>query len=170
MTGLLLQPAAGMKQVSSHWYLAKDGNATARRLFHRHYSYRPYADGRRPLIFVGPGEKMVLINMDGTALFVWRRFQSADGQTGVNCAIFRNESGVRSSLLILEAEDAATARWGETRAYTYVNPRKIISSNPGYCFQMAGWKKRGTTRWNKLLVLDKHLTVNPPASVPGAEH
>jgi hypothetical protein len=37
------------------WLEVPDGDATARDLFQAHYSYRPYADGRRPLLFVGPG-------------------------------------------------------------------------------------------------------------------
>jgi hypothetical protein len=37
--------------------------------------------------------------------------------------------------MILEAETFALERWpDETRLYTYVNAKKIQSSNPGYCF------------------------------------
>jgi hypothetical protein len=62
-----------------------------------------------------------------------------DGQTGYNCAIFRNESARRSSEIILECERIAIKRWGPARMYTYVDPAKIASRNPGYCFKMAGW-------------------------------
>ena len=37
------------------WIEAKDGDATGRALFRRHYSYKPYADDRDPALFVGPG-------------------------------------------------------------------------------------------------------------------
>lgn len=63
-----------------------------------------------------------------------------DGQLGYNCSIFRNESSRRSSEIILEAEEWAFEKWGPSRIYTYVDPRKITSPNPGYCFKVAGWK------------------------------
>jgi hypothetical protein len=73
------------------WIPVKDGNLTGRSLFRRHYSYQQYRDGRDPALFVGPGEKMVLLTPDARALFVWRKFISGDTQQGVNCAVFRNE-------------------------------------------------------------------------------
>ena len=48
---------------------------------------------------------MVLINQEATALFVWRKFIDKSGQQGINCAVFRNESGCLSSELIIEAEE-----------------------------------------------------------------
>ena len=63
-----------------------------------------------------------------------------DGQTGYNCSICRNESTRRSSDIILEAETLAFDKWGPNRLYTYVDPRKIKSVNPGYCFKVAGWR------------------------------
>lgn len=137
------------------WMHVKDANPTALDIFHRHYSYRPYKDGRKPLHFVGPGEKMVLLTADADALFVWRKFKSGDGQQGVNCAVFRNEGPVRASDLIIEAMTLAWGRWPGSRLYTYVNPRKLKSSNPGYCFLRAGWRKCGITRVNKLLILER---------------
>lgn len=147
-----------MRQLSFRidtWIEVKDGNATAREIFNGHYSRRTYADGRNPQLFVGPGEKIVLVTPEADALFVWRRFISADGQQGINCAVFRNESEKLSSHLILEAEKWAGARWPGERMYTYVNPRKVRSTHPGYCFLKAGWQICGTTKWNKLLILEK---------------
>jgi hypothetical protein len=138
-----------------YWYAVKDGDASARSLFNRHYSRHFYADGRKPKLFVGPGSKMVLMTSDGTALFVWRKFISGDGQQGVNCAIFRNEGRILSSELILEAEKLAWQRWPNERLYTYVNPKSIKSNNPGYCFIKAGWMKIGITKVNKLIILEK---------------
>ena len=89
------------------WVLTTDGDDTARAIFDCHYSRYRYADGRKPLLFVGPGEKMVLVRHDARALFVWRRFVSADGQQGVNCAVFRNEGPELSSQLIREADALA---------------------------------------------------------------
>lgn len=36
-------------------------------------------------------------------------------------------------------------KWPGERFYTYVNPKKVKSTNPGYCFMAAGWKKCGMT-------------------------
>lgn len=140
------------------WMEIRDGDDAARRFFDRHYSRYFYADGRQPKLFVGPGQKTVLVTPCRRVLFAWRNFQSGDDQEGVNCAIFRNEippAEILSSDLILEAEDIARSRWGNVRFYTYVNPRKVRSRNPGYCFLKAGWKKVGITKKRKLWIFAK---------------
>ena len=136
------------------WYAVKDGNLTVRAIANRHYSRRKYRDGRRVVLTVGPGEKMVLLTSCGLAAFIWRKFINDGGQIGINCALFRNESGFRSSDLIIEAEGLAWDRWPGERLYTYVNPRMVKSTNPGYCFLMAGWRKCGTTKGG-LIILEK---------------
>jgi hypothetical protein len=136
------------------WLAVLDGDARARDIFNRHYSRRHYADNRKRTIFVGPGEKMVLLTPECDALFVWRKFISDDGQTGINCAIFQNEGKRTSSELILDAEKLAWQRWPGERLYTYVNPRKIKSTNPGYCFLKAGWSKCGTSKGG-MVILEK---------------
>lgn len=141
-------------QFGQVWIEVKDGDDTARAIFDGHYSRRHYADGRKPLLFVGPGEKMVLITSDALALFIWRKFISDDNQNGINCAVFRNEGPSLSSSLILNAESLAWERWPQERLYTYINPRKIRSINPGCCFLKAGWRKCGLTR-RGLIVLEK---------------
>ncbi len=136
------------------WYAIKDGDPRGRAMLNRHYSGRKYKDGRQPKLFVGPGEKLVLMTSDSLAVFVWRKFVSDDNQEGVNCAVFRNEGPIRSSLLIERAEQFAQSRWPGERMYTYVNPHKIRSSNPGYCFKMAGWTKCGESKGG-LHILEK---------------
>ena len=133
-------------QIADNWYGVKDGNLIALELYLRHYSARHYKDGRDIKLFVGPGEKIVLLTMENNALFVWKKFIDGSGQKGINCSIFRNEGNIKSSLLIKEAVEIARKYWPNERLYTYVNPKKIKSSNPGYCFQMAGWKKCGKTK------------------------
>lgn len=98
---------------------------------------------------------MVLMTSDQSALFVWRKFKDDSGQEGINCAIFRNEGPLLSSYLILEAEKLAYDRWGKERFYTYINPSKIRSVNPGYCFKVAGWTVCGITKVNKLIIMEK---------------
>lgn len=139
------------------WQIAVDGDEAALELYERHYSARRYTDGRTRKLFVGPGEKLVLLTPELDALFVWRQFidQCQPPQTGINCAVFRNEGSRRSSDLILEAENMAGLRWSEPgRFYTYVNSRRVRSTNPGYCFLAAGWRRCGRTRGG-LHILEK---------------
>lgn len=142
-----LLPASGL------WTEIYDANPSAFSLFRRHYSFRRNRNVLDTRI-AGPGEKMLLLSADARALFVWRKFISKDGQQGVNCAVFRNESAHRSSDLILAAMALARTRWPGERFYTYVNPRKVRSSNPGYCFLKAGWRRCGITKTRKLIVLE----------------
>lgn len=142
-------------QVTDNWWMTRDGDDFARDLFNRHYSRYRYRDGRQPKLFVGPGAKIVLVTPCYDALFVWRDFISGDGQLGLNCAVFRNEGRIQSSKLILEAEEvAAMSSLCPHRFYTYVNPGRVASQNPGYCFKMAGWRRCGTTS-KGLHILDK---------------
>lgn len=146
----LVQPSL---LTDSVWIETRDGDPTARAIFDRHYSRRRYADGRQPTLFVGPGQKMVLLTPCARALFVWRKFMSMDQQNGVNCAIFRNEGAGLASRLIRAAMLLAWKRWPGERLYTYVNPRRVQSSNPGCCFKRAGWRRCGFTK-RGLIVLE----------------
>lgn len=147
---------------NNFWYQIKDGDPRAFALMRNHYSFQRYADGRRRdfsnpnrYMFVGPGEKMVLMTIDCLALFVWRKFLDKSGQTGVNCAVFHNSGIYQSSELILQAEELAWLKWPGERLYTYVNSKKIDSVNPGYCFKCAGWRFIGLTKSKKLHILEK---------------
>jgi hypothetical protein len=128
------------------WQLTKDGDPRGLRLYLRHYSARRYQDDRPRRLFVGPGEKLVLVSHDGRAVFAWRRFLDDSGQTGVNCAVFRNEGAGLSSGLITEADAIAWDRWPAERLYTYVDAASVASPNPGYCFKVAGWRWCGRTK------------------------
>lgn len=122
----------------------------------RHYSRRTVGSRQ----FCYSGRKIVLRNADGTVLFAWmypRAEFRNDGRAGFYCSIFRNESARRSSEIILEAETFAVARWGPNRAYTFIDPSKIRSVNPGCCFLKAGWIRTGTTKDGKKIVLEKEL-------------
>ena len=133
------------------WIPIKDGNSTAMSIFKRHYTARKR---RKIEQFIGPGEKMALITPDALALFGWRKFISDDGQTGVNCCVFRNEGTAlaRSSELILAAKEIAWQRWPGERLYTYVDPKKVRHKrDPGRCFKRAGFRECGETKDGKLI-------------------
>jgi hypothetical protein len=127
-----------------------------RQLADRHYSRRTI--GARQ--FAYSGRKLVLRDGPGTVLFVWMFPDPAmrmDGQTGFNCSIFRNESARRSSEIILEAERLAFEKWGPDRLYTYIDPRKVRSVNPGYCFKVAGWKHVSDSTDGKHLLVKERV-------------
>ena len=141
------------------WWLTKDGDVDCLAFFERHYSARKR---RRLAQFVGPGQKRVLRTMpEVSALFAWRKFKddciderTGEQQQGVNCAIFRNESDWRSSDLIRQADAIADYIWPDRRHYTYVDPSRVASRNPGYCFLCAGWVRCGVTKGG-LLVFER---------------
>lgn len=151
------------------WLELKDGDESCRTIFDRHYSRRVYADGRMPKLFIGPGVKHPLMRADGSALFAWRKHISDDGQTGVNCAIFRREGGdVKASELIRQAVQFARERWWpDERFYTYIDPRKvkptIVRGYPvwGWCFYQAGWSFVAIGKGGK------HVLAIEPAAVRG---
>lgn len=137
-----------------HWWVTKDGDADCLELYERHYSCYHYADGRTRKLFIGPGEKLVLRTDAGDAMFAWRKFIDDSGQTGINCAVFRNESSIRSSDLIRQADAIADCVWPSSRHYTFVKAEAVASKNPGFCFLAAGWKRCGKTK-SGLLVLER---------------
>ncbi|RUV98350.1 MULTISPECIES: hypothetical protein [unclassified Mesorhizobium] len=147
--------------IGEGWIEVLDGNDTARAIFDRHYSRCRYADGRRPALFVGPGEKLVLLTADADALAAWRREKHRfDGQEGVNCAIFRREAGDVASQLLSNAMAIAWERWPGERLFTFVDPRHVpptMVKGPrghlypvwGYCFYQAGWRFSGVSMKGK---------------------
>jgi transposase len=141
------------------WYLTKDGDRSCYELFRRHYSCRNLRPKKG--LFVGPGEKIVLRTDGGDAVFVWRQSQfRSDGQEGVECTLFRNESQTLSSQLVRQADAIADHCWPGERHYTFVNPEAVRSSNPGYCFLAAGWRRCGETQ-RGLLILERIADSTP---------
>lgn len=136
------------------WYITKDGDKSCLELYERHYSAYHYRDGRKRSQFVGPGEHIVLRTGDTDAVFVWRKFIDDSGQDGVNCAVFRNEGKLLSSVLIRQADTVADFAWPGERHYTFVNPEAVRSTNPGFCFMAAGWRRCGMTK-SGLLIFER---------------
>lgn len=144
------------------WFGVPDGDARARALYLRHYSaarrVRRYGTGGGPSpSFVSAGERQILMTGDCSAVFVWHRvlIGRQDHQEGVCCSVFRNEGSHLSSDLIREADAIAWRRWPALpRHFTYVSPAHVRSSNPGYCFLRAGWRRCGTNMDGRLLLLE----------------
>lgn len=140
------------------WVPILDGDADGRAVYERHYPAEERLRRRQErgtLLFVGPGFKLVLMTPCRRALFVWRRERfRADDQVGVNCAVFRNEGAGISSELVRDADAIADERFGRQRHFTFVDPAKILSTNPGYCFIMAGWRRCGVTE-RGLVILER---------------
>ena len=144
----------GPRSMARHWWLTKDGDCDCLELYERHYSAYRYRDGRVRKLFCGPGQKVVLRTRSGDACFIWRVFMDNSGQEGANCAMFRNESSHQSSELIRQADQVAFAIWPDRRHYTYVNAKAVRSTNPGFCFIKAGWRRCGMTRGG-LVILER---------------
>lgn len=127
------------------------------RLADRHYSRGKIGSPQ----FVPPGYPIVLRNKDASVGWVWLRCKPGlryDKQEGYCCTLFRRESGPRASEIILEAERWAIELWGPGRGFTYVDPRKVKSRNPGYCFIAAGWRKTGTSKSGLWLYVKDPIT------------
>lgn len=157
-----------LEGLAPHWWLTKDGDWHCLKLYERHYSAYRYADNRRRKLFCGPGFKIVLRTDKGDACFVWRKFidncideRTGQRQSGINCAVFRNESEIVSSRLIQEADAIADFVWPSERHYTYVNEARVKSKLPGECFRRAHWRyvrigKRRLRTKSGLLIMERN--------------
>lgn len=124
----------------------------------RHYSRRKVGSPQ----FMPPGQTIVLLA--DNAVWGWWRPHPDSGLVAMNkldgwtCTIFRNEGPLRSSELVLDAETAiAEAGYdcGPDGFLTYVWDRKVKSTNPGYCFKVAGWAVKGRSADGHKTLLQK---------------
>jgi len=136
--------------IERYWVISDKGSKRALQLVERHYSRQKPGTNQ----FCRPGDNLVLLGNDGKALWVSYRYHPSsrlkrtDGLNAWECTLFRNEGGRLSSDLIKEAVAITAKAWGipEDGFVTYVNPKAIKSSNPGYCFQKAGFVRGGTSK------------------------
>lgn len=136
-----------------------------------HYSRR--SPGSRT--FTGVGQEIVLVSECGTAVWAVVRQRtparagsgSSRGRTGQTDTtvrhvwrnmLFRNLGESLSSDLIKSATLETYRLWMERYQEmpseplrTEVDVKKVRSSNPGYCYQMAGWRK-GEIKRKKLFL------------------
>jgi hypothetical protein len=136
-------------ELSAIWMPTTRSDPAVRALRDRHYSTkRPGGRTAGP-----PGEVVLLRTPDGLAAWIShypRADLALDGLDAWRCTLFRNEGPRLSSDLIREAMNDTELLRSDIRPrdgwLTYVEPRKLRSTNPGYCFLAAGWRR--DTTWS----------------------
>lgn len=132
------------------WTPTTKGDARACALADRHYS-RQTRGGRQ---FMPPGKTLVLLTSDARA--VWGVCWNKDPRGGkqFRCTIFRNESAMLSSTLIVEATTLSQA-WARSKGITEplrttVDPKRVRRKrDPGRCFLRAGWRVVGHAKGHR---------------------
>lgn len=156
----------------AYWRRVKKFDVRACWLADRHYSRRKVGSPQ----FMPPGQTIVLLSLDELAVFGWWRphpdagLEAMNGLNGWTCTIFRNESPILSSLLILDAEKAITECGydiGPDGLITYVWDSKIRSVNPGYCFKKAGYRRAGRSADGRKTLLQKFPSLPSPSPLAG---
>jgi hypothetical protein len=122
------------------WQLRNESDVVANELADRHYSRQTPGCGQ----VGGPGRRLVLVTSCNRALWLThypRPDLAQDGLDAYRCSIFRNEGAALSSELIVAAMELTEELWGPAPDawVTWVDTRKVRSTNPGYCFMRAGW-------------------------------
>src|SRR5215471_17118558 len=138
------------------WHRVKASNLLARQMRDRHYSTKN-PGGRT----VGPpGRRLVLISDDEHALWVthWPDPKLVlDRIDALRCTVFRREGRrrERASVLIKAAMALSEEIFGAAPQgwVTYVEPGKVRSQDPGYCFKMAGYALDPTFSSKRLIRL-----------------
>ncbi len=134
------------------WIVTNKGDRSCRLLADRHYSRQHHG---HPM-FTRPGRNLVLRSAEGDAVWVTWSGVRDDGLNAWECTMFRNESNYQSSDMIRAAVMATLSEWGDPPddgIITYVDASKIRSTNPGYCFKVAGWKPIGRSKRRQLILL-----------------
>jgi hypothetical protein len=158
------------------WCISHKYDRAGAALADAHYSRRTIGAPQ----FMPPGQTLVLITPDRSAVFGWWRPHPRSGITAMNgldgwtCSIFRNTGPMLSSDLVLAAElelqraeqrgDLA-APCGPDGLLTYIWARKIRSTNPGFCFLIAGWTKLGVNARRE--PARRKLLLHKPMSLAG---
>lgn len=125
----------------------------------RHYSRRKIGSPQ----FMPPGQTIILYQ-PGAVFGWWRPHPSSgikqmNGLDGWTCTIFRNETTMIASEMILEAETFLPDDCGPSGLLTYVWDKKIRSVNPGYCFKRAGYKAIGRSADGRKTLLQKDFSM-----------
>lgn len=142
------------------WLPVKTSDYRLRGLRDRHY-----AGGVGGATVGPPGRRIAFVTFEGTAGWVsrWGKPEFIDHAFGeaYECTLFRKECPGLASAMIEAAIRLTELRWGPPPPggwLTFVEPAKVASPNPGYCFKCAGFKPVGFTKDRGLLVLRREVT------------
>lgn len=151
------------------WMVTHKGDRAGRALADRHYTRQKPGTSS----WTRNGQNLVLITPDEQALWCIHRPKPGkstrmDHLDAWECTMFRNEGGALSSVLIRQAVEVCrmlalgefgcregVEDWGEVPKdglITYVNPAKVKSEIPGFCFRRAGWRNVGSAKDGKLML------------------
>jgi hypothetical protein len=142
-----------------NWEISHRCEIRDRRLADRHYSRQSIGAAN----FVKPSRCLVLVTNKGDAVWVttypFAEYVKHEWAGAWECAMFRNESHLQGSELILEAVAVTKWKYGQPPRLgmiTFVDPSKVegtfIRVNGekvltwGYCFQKAGFRFCGWTK------------------------
>lgn len=137
--------------ISNYWNITDKGDQDVRLLADRHYSRQTPGSPQ----YCRNGQNLVFITDQADA--GWVTFRPTPGEAkrqdnldAWECALFRNEGPVKSSLLIREAVMLSIALWGPLPPdgfITYVKAEAVRTGAPGgvpgYCYRRAGWRHVG---------------------------
>ena len=141
--------------MTSPWRRSDKFDPAARSIADRHYNRQKPGTPQ----FVRPAKSLVLRSSDGGALWVsiWPEFAQHAWRGAWECQIFRREHGeMVASEMIRHAVAHTCEDFGTPPALgmvTFVDPEKVASSNPGYCFLRAGFRRVGITKERKRVAL-----------------
>lgn len=132
------------------WVLSHRADRQALPLADRHYNRQKIGAPQ----FVPPGRCLVLRLPDSSALWVsswpFAEYVRHAWAGAWMCTMFRNESSILSSELIVEAVAATRMEWGhapDLGFVTFVDPGKTRPKrDPGRCYRRAGWEHVGWTK------------------------
>lgn len=154
-----------------------------------HYSRRT----RDAKTFTGVGEEIVLVTRDGNAVWACVRQRTPSrpgsgasrGRTGETDAkprylwrnmMFRNLGAGLSSDLIQEATEETYRQWvirygslPEEKLRTEIGVRSVLSANPGYCYQRAGWTVERDAQGRRVVRGGKSFLWAPERGVRAAD-
>lgn len=140
------------------WELSHRSDRKARLIADRHYNRQTPGSPQ----FVPPGRCCVLYASDGDGQALWvtswpfAEYTKHDWAGAWVNTLFRNEGAGLSSTLIREA--IAATRWFHQHTpswtgpvpdlglITFVDADEVRSTNPGYCYECAGFSKAGETK------------------------
>lgn len=147
-------PEATRQEGRQPWQLSWRADPKAVPVADRHYNRQKVGAAQ----FVPPGRCIVLVTGDRAALWVSSFPQAEYVQHAwagaVMNSLFRREGGpVRASDLIRAAVAATRAEWEPPPLgmVSFVDPTKVRSANPGYCYRMAGFRLAGRTKGGLLV-------------------